>query len=252
MGVICDGSDVEYFIRDPHFNVPMNQALDLLDDPGLVAEVARYQALEREAAVTKQLSQKFEGLATSVFKYFTEVQNDKARIALEVEGCKRRLKEGHAVERVHQAVIQLANSRVVGGRFYWQGLPGIREHPNRLTFPPHRRENDLAREACIPLDYRAALLKSAKDAGMTTRRRTNLCKWCGITGHFFKDCPTPHAKCYGKCYVRTDHVHYEPQLCGLEKAVRHRGRVRRRPAPRSGWEYETVVGNKMVPMQTED
>jgi hypothetical protein len=29
--------------------------------------------------------------------------------------------------------------------------------------------------------------------------------------------------------VRTDHAHYEPQLCGLEKAVRHRGRpVRRR------------------------
>jgi len=202
--------------------------------------------------VTRQITQKFEGLAASIFKFFTDVQSDKSKIALDIENCKRRLKEGHAVERVNQAVRQLTNSNVVGGRFYWQGLPGVREHPNRLTFPSYRREQDLNREACLPLDHRAALMKSAQDAGMSTRRKMNLCKWCGNMGHFFKDCPTPHTRCKGRCYVRTDHVHYEPQFCRLEKAVRHRGRPRRRPVPRGVWENGAVVETDPIMMQTED
>ena len=51
MGVICDGNDVKYFLCDLHFNVLLSQVLDLLDDPGLVAEVARYQGINLEMGV---------------------------------------------------------------------------------------------------------------------------------------------------------------------------------------------------------
>ena len=248
MGIVCDVNDVEYFLRDPHFNVPLSQALDLLDDPGLVAEVARYQGLNLEIGVLAQMSKSLDVFAAGFFKFFTDHRAATGRLINEMEDCKRRLKEGHARERMHQAVLQLTNSNVVGGRFYWQGLPGLNEHPNRLVFPPYRREQDLAREANGAVDHRTAVWMTANEAGLRTRKREMLCRWCGLTGHFFKDCPAPHTKCRGKCYVRNDHAHFKPQYCGLEKAVRSRGRPPKRPEPST----TRLDKGKGVAMETDD
>jgi len=230
MGITCAVDDLEYFARDPHFNVALTQALDLIDDPGLVAEVAKYQSLDKEMRMALEVSRRVDILSASFFKFVTDHHQSQMKVAQEYDACKDRLKAGHARARVQQAVTQLANSKVVGGRFYWQGLTGLREHPNREAFPPYRREQDLAREACLPLNHRAAVIKAASEAGMEARRKNYYCRLCGLMGHFMKNCPTPHSKCQGKCHVRTDHSHYEPPFCGLERGARKHGR----PAGRNG------------------
>ena len=248
MGILCDGNDTEYFLRDPHFNVPLSQALDLLDDPGLVAEVARYQGLNLEMGVLAQMSKNLDIFAAGFFKFFTDHRAATGRLINEMEACKTRLKDGHARERMHQAVMQLTNSHAVGGRFYWQGLPGLNEHPNWLVFPPYHREQDLAREADSAINHDEAVRKVAQEASLRTRKRETLCRWCRLTGHFFKDCPAPHTKCHGKCYVRNDHVHFEPQYCGLERAVRSRGHLPKRPEPST----TRLDKGKGVAMETDD
>src|SRR5712691_7653039 len=247
MGVNCTVNDLEYFARDPHFNVALTQALDLIDDPGLVAEVARYQSLDKEMRMALEVSRRVDILSASFFKFVTDHQQSQMRVAQEYGACKDRLKAGNARARVQQAVTQLTNSRVVGGRFYWQGLTGVREHPNREAFPPYRREQDIAREACMPLNHRAAVIRAATEAGMTTHRVTNDCRLCGLKGHFLKDCPTPHAKCSGKCHVRLDHSHFMPPFCGLERGSRprpqpgrSRGRPRKTPWVMTNTEEETM------------
>ena len=210
MGVVCNVNDIEYFLRDLHFNVPLLQALDLLDNPGLVAEVARYQGLHLEMGVLAQMSKGLDVFVVGFFKFFTDHRAATGCLINEIEACKTRLKDGHAHERVHQAVLQLTNSNAVGGRFYWQGLPGLNEHPNQLVFPPYRHKPDLACEADSAINHDAAIRRVAQEALLRTRKRETLCRWCGLTGHFFKDCPTPHTKCRGKCYVRNDHAHFKP------------------------------------------
>ena len=101
MGVVCDVNDVEYFLRDPHFNVPLSQALDLLDDPGLVAEVARYQGLNLEMGVLAQMSKNLDIFAAGFFKFFTDHRAATGHLINEMEACKTRLKDGHACEHVH-------------------------------------------------------------------------------------------------------------------------------------------------------
>ena len=248
MGVVCDINDVEYFLRDLHFNVPLSQALDLLDDPGLVAEVARYQGLHLEMGVLAQMSKGLNVFVVGFFKFFTDHQAATGCLINEIEACKTRLKDGHAREHIHQAVLQLTNSNAVGGRFYWQGLPGLNEHPNRLVFPPYRHEQDLACEADSAINHDAAIRRVAQEALLRTRKRETLCRWCGLTGHFFKDCPAPHTKCRGKCYVCNDHAYFKPQYCRLERAVQSRGRPPKRPEPST----MRLDKGKGVAMETDD
>ena len=93
-----------------------------------------------------------------------------------------------------------------------------------------------------------AVWMTANEAGLRTRKKETLCRWCGLPGYFFKDCPAPHTKCHGKCYVRNDHVHFKPQYCGLEKAVRSHRRPPKWPEPST----MRLDKGKGVAMETDD
>ena len=108
---------------------------------GLGLGLGSHELRSRQLA---QMSKNFDVFAVGFFKFFTDYRVATGRLINEMEDCKKRLKEGHARECVHQAVLQLTNSNIVRGCFYWQGLPGLNEHPNWLVFPPYRCEQDLA------------------------------------------------------------------------------------------------------------
>ena len=126
----------------------------------------------------------------------------------------------------------LADERSARGRFYWPGVPDHPLHPCQYTFPQYRRERYLqpgggkvnVSEAIDP-SGRVLTRAAAKIAHREKRKLSIQCKLCGEKGHFMKDCPTPHCWCEGICEVRTNHIHYLPRKCSLQRGKgmrRHR------------------------------
>src|SRR5260221_11872584 len=121
MGVNCAVDDLEYFARDPHFNVTLTQALDLIDDPGLVAEVAKYQSLDKEMRMALEVSRRVDILSASFFKLGTAHHQSQMRVAQEYDASKERLKPGHPRPQAHKPVTQLANPKSGACRFSGTG-----------------------------------------------------------------------------------------------------------------------------------
>ena len=224
--------EVGYFNRDPSFNFVVNQAIDILDDPGLVAEVGRFRYLSNQMPVVLERSELIREMMDSLESYKDKVKNMNDQFTHEYYQCVERLKAGHARSRVEHAARSLAQSHQAGGRFYWPGVPGFRLHPCQYTFPQYRRErflddDDPVRPAAID-PSRAQAREMARMAKQEEKRTGARCKLCGEKGHFNKSCPKPHDRCTVRCEVRSDHPKYFPRTCNLPrgKGLR-RGKYRR-------------------------
>jgi len=56
-------------------------------------------------------------------------------MVIHLKAMKRRMEQARLQSHVQNALLELACERKLGGRFYWSGLPGMVEHPNRHYLP---------------------------------------------------------------------------------------------------------------------
>jgi len=124
---------------------------------------------------------------------------------------------------VQAALLDLARSQKLQGRFYWPYIPGMPENPGQHYVRPTKVElpNDAAairgsgtgveagrsrHTGCTSQDYQA------------TQRAFNLCWLCNKIGHWICECEEPHTACRGPyCQVRRDHLGFHHQGCPFPK-----------------------------------
>jgi hypothetical protein len=216
----ASSKDPSIFVDDSTFNFPVNQALDQLDDPSLLAEVARYRALNsqlpmvvRNAALTEEIAQ----CVVTIQK--REQEANRAFLSM-LDETRRRLEAGQARPRVEREMVRLAQQQELGGRFYWMGLPGMPEHPNRHYLPDYlRKRNEEQQEewGLAPKEQETPAVRKKRVAleTLSTRQKRHRCRWCRMKGHYNKACPVPHVNCSGRCRVPKDHAFYIPSFCEL-------------------------------------
>ena len=216
-------NEVGYFNWDPTFNFAVNQAIDIINDPGLVVEVSRFWWLSAQMPAILQRDEIIKEMIEDVQRCKDELARLNKEFANEYRQCTERLKMGHARSHVERAVKVLADERSAGGRFYWPGVPDHPLHPCQYTFPQYRCERYLQLgggkvnvSKAIDPSSRVLARAVAKISHREKRKLSIWCKLCGEKGHFMKDCPTPHCRCEGICEVRTNHVNYLPRRCGLQ------------------------------------
>jgi len=130
-----EDNDLEIFTQDIPFNFVVEQALDKLEDPGVLAKVAQLQTLNACIPVFSELIQAVQELSNAMHK-FHKAFNDKAsHLVLQLEATKWRMEGARIQLRVQNALLELARAGDLRGRFYWSGLPGLLEHPNRHYLP---------------------------------------------------------------------------------------------------------------------
>ena len=142
--------DLEMFVSEPTHNFALAQALDYLDDPGVLSEVARFRNYAMQLPVVLDRSRIFHDLVTA-FGAFQEWVNDENRAFLgRMEQCQQRLVAGQVRAHVDRAMVQLHQRGELGGRYYWPGLPGVPEHPGRLYLPARLREPSMSEASWDP------------------------------------------------------------------------------------------------------
>ena len=212
--------DPSIFVDDSTFNFPVNQALDQLDDPALLAEVARYRALNMQLPMVVRNAALMEEIVQSMATIQKREQEANRAFLSMLDETRRRLEAGQARPRVEREMVRLAQQQQLGGRFYWMGLPGMPEHPNRHYLPDYlRRRNEEQQEewGLAPKEPETPPARKKRVAleTLSTRQKRHRCRWCRMKGHYNKACPVPHLNCSGRCKVPKDHAFYIPSFCEL-------------------------------------
>ena len=193
-----------------------------MDDPGLVAEVARFCYLSTQMPAVLQCDEIIKEMIEDVQRHKDELVRLNKEFANEYRQCTEQLKKGHTHSCIERAVKALADGCIAGGRFYWPGAPDHLLHPCQYTFPQYRRERYLDSEVgreklAAAIDPSGNVL--ARAAEQIARREQHKlavqCRLCGEKGHFQKDCPDPHHRCSGMCTVHANHANLAIRKCGL-------------------------------------
>ena len=223
--------DLEILVSEPTHNFAVAQALDYLDDPGVLSEVARFRNYAAQLPVVLDRSRMFHDLVTA-FGAFQECFNDENRAFLaKMEQCRQRLVGSKVRARVDRAMMQLHQRGELGGRYYWPGLPGVPEHLGRLYLLARLREPSVSEASWDPpLMTRTEQRRSGAARALARREARYTCKLCGEKGHFNKYCQNPHTKCQRVCQVPSSHTKYFPAFCGFihVDAKKKRVKVRRK------------------------
>ena len=95
-GIWLPDDDVGYFIRDPAFNFVINQAINVINDPGLVAEVTRFQYLSAQMPAVLERSNILKRLLQDMEKHWDEVKALNDAFSNEYQQCVAWLQAGHA------------------------------------------------------------------------------------------------------------------------------------------------------------
>jgi hypothetical protein len=200
--------------------------LDSLDDPGVLAEVARYQHLSTQLPAIAASAQAFEDRKAAFTQIYDKQQEANRGFLAQLEASRQCLKYGRVRTRVQEAMTEIVDARATGGWYYWMGLPGRPEHPNRHYLPgaertwraqgPEETAND-DRELEVKVDLNDPLVCKKRIVAEVTenRQHRHKCHWCREKGHFNKACPIPHIKCVGVCDVPVDHANFSPVFCKL-------------------------------------
>jgi len=227
--------DVFCLAEDATFNFALSQALDCIDDPGVLAEVTRYRRLSAQLPTIAASAEAFEEAKRAFMKTYDRQQTANRGFLAQLEASRQRLTYGRVRTRVQEAMEDLVKARAAGGRYYWMGLPGRPEHPNRHYLPGTERRWAVAQEReessgnsgeqeeeiPEPLIRKKRLALEAIEA----RKKGHKCRWCKVRGHFNKACPVPHLNCSGRCEVPQDHAYFFPKFCELPN--KRRGRPRK-------------------------
>ena len=88
--------DVGYFIQDPTFNFVINQAINVINDPRLMAEVARFRYLSAQMLAVLECSDILKRLLQDMKKHRDEVKALNNAFSNKYQQCVTRLQVGHA------------------------------------------------------------------------------------------------------------------------------------------------------------
>ena len=140
-------------------------------------------------------------------------------MVIHLEAMKRRMEQARLWSRMQNALLELARERKLGGRFYWSGLPGMVEHPNRHYLPSlcgARTITIQGVEGPSRTDYNG--VKQRRTEPSTEQRAVqrvyNTCRLCKRTRHWMRECEEPHNGYAGPyCKLRRDHPGFYKQRC---------------------------------------
>ena len=139
-GIWPPDDDIGYFIQNPTFNFVINQAINVIDDPRLVAEVAHFRYLSTQMPAVLERSNILKQLLQDMEKHRDEVKALNDAFSNEYQQCVAWLQAGHARSQVERAIQSLADGKKAGGRFYWPRTQGHPLHPCLYTFPQYHHE----------------------------------------------------------------------------------------------------------------
>lgn len=233
-----DDRELDLFVKDVPFNFPLEQALESLDDPGALAEVARLRTIMAKVPVYGDLAREVRELSEAVNKFQVSFNEKTRELVTQLEGTKRRMEDARLHSRTQAALIELAHARELKGRHYWPYIPGVLEDPGRHDVRELRTAStDVKNEGtsqsddscpggvktkgCISPNYRAI------------QRTYNVCRLCGEMGHWIRECETPHVACRGPfCQLRRDHAGFYLSDCAFpRRQVGRRGKGKRKMGP---------------------
>ena len=122
----------------------MAQALDYLDDPGVLAEVVCFCNYAAQLLVVLDRSRMFHNLVTAFGAFQERFNKENWAFLSWMEQCQERLVAGQVQACIDQAMTQLHQRGELGGRYYWPGLPGVPEHPGHLYLPAWLQEPSMS------------------------------------------------------------------------------------------------------------
>lgn len=241
-----DDRDLTIFSQDLPFNFAAEQALERLEDPGVLAEVGRFRMHCARIPVFSKIADDVQELARAVHKFHKSFNDQAEREVIQYEATKRRMEQARVRSRHQNALLGLARDGQLRGRFYWSGLPDMVEHPGRHYMSPLSADQAVTVHGAEEgRDHPITGVKRRR-TGQTAEQKAvqryyNVCRYCQEPGHWLHECETPHNGCKGPyCGVRRSHANYYKQLCKFpRRQVGQRGETKR------GHRKKTQVSEKL-------
>ena len=246
-------NELGIFLKDATFNFALNQSVEYTDDPGLVADVGLYHHLASEAAGWKAHTDQLNKFGVAYHRMQETFMGGYSAYTMELKAVEEHLVAARARTRVHAAMVQLISQGQLGGRHCWMGLPGLDAHPcpQILPEPPcFIMAKDLESQVYIPVpvpppshlpcvtdappspspssssisSFITEYSPAPKDRHSSSKCPKNVWPHCGKSGHFGRECKTPHIYCAncGYCKLRAKSDCKYPCAHGRQARIMHK------------------------------
>jgi len=117
-GSLYNDHDVDLLLQDPTFNTDLAQALNWVNDPCVMVEVARYCALNAQLAVITSCAALFDKMCKALVDIQKEQQDLDQEFLQHLEGSKQRLITRRAKSRVAKEIDAMNRGGKLRARFY--------------------------------------------------------------------------------------------------------------------------------------
>jgi hypothetical protein len=122
-------SDLDLLVRDVPFNFALEQALDTLGDPGVLAEVAHLRTLAAHVPIYSGLTQAVQELSEAIHKFQKAFSDQTGKMVIQLEATKKQMQAAWITERVQAAIVDLSRAGRLQGQFYWPHILDMPEDP---------------------------------------------------------------------------------------------------------------------------
>jgi len=110
--------DLNIFIRDSPFNFTLEQALEKLEDPSTLAEVAQLHTWATRIPVYSELARVMQEFSDAMHKFQKDFSNRTGRVVFQFEATKRHMEAAQIHSCVQLTLIELAREQKLQGQFY--------------------------------------------------------------------------------------------------------------------------------------
>jgi hypothetical protein len=222
-----NNSNLKIFVKDLPFNFALEQALDSLEDPRALAEVAWLQMLVTQVPVYNVMSQAIQTLSTAFHKFQEQFNHHTGRTVIQLEAMKHQMEAAHICSYTQVVLKELAYACELWGHFYCPPIPGLLENPRRYYFrllPTAQMvtaqgvEWGRTDDNCRPLPRKHSSCVEKYGWAFWEYRleqwATNKCHLCRHQGHWIQECMAPHLSCRGLfCDLWHSHPGFNKHAC---------------------------------------
>jgi len=110
-GSYVDNNDLDIFTRDTPFNFAVEQALERLEDLGMLAEVGQLRTLCARIPVYAKLVQSVQDLSTAMHKFHKHFNDQVGQMVVQLEATKGRMEKARVHARIQQELSELVKNR---------------------------------------------------------------------------------------------------------------------------------------------
>ena len=168
-----EDKELDLFVKDVPFNFALEQALESLDDLGVLAEVACLWMIIARAPIYTELASEVKDLSDAIHKFQQHFNEKTQSLVDQLKATKRRMEAARLPSCIQAALVDLAKVHELKGRYYWLFIPRVPENPNHVhhgsfstlstenqqgSNPPHKISaiNNLGKWGCMSSMYKAA------------------------------------------------------------------------------------------------